>query len=164
MKQNMRILLVMLAFASAVSPLVIGSAPARAATTRHFDIYMNNATAGCPNNTFCFNTTNPGPTMSVNQGDTVSITVHDNDTSTAQHTFTITAYSVNVVLTPGTTQAKTFTANTSGQFTYECTIHPTTMKGTLSVAGTSAPVSPTSVLGILLTTTLSVYVIGRRRR
>ncbi len=161
---------ILLLFAATLTaiPLTLSIPSTRAAATRHFDIYQNNSTggAGCSGQFNCFNTTFPGPAITVNQGDTVEITVHNNDSIT--HTFTLVSspYSVDVTVPARTTMAVTpFTANTAGQWTYECTIHPNDMTGTFKVTQvSSAPITPLAAIGMILTVTSATYLLGRRRR
>lgn len=141
--------------------------PSYAATTKTFNIYQNGS-SGCSVVTNCFNGTSAGPNIIVNQGDSVSITVHNNDT--IAHTFTITTAPYTSVdtgqMSPSQVVTKTFTASTAGQnFHYECSNHPNTMLGTLKVnAVSSSPISPSILLALLGTTTAAVFITTRKRR
>ncbi len=145
------------------------SLPSNAATTKRFDIYQNNSAGGkgCSGQINCFNVTSPGPDIVVNQGDPVSITVHNNDTTA--HTFTITSSPYTAVDT-GTMNGgqvktlSTFTAGTSGtSFHYQCSIHPASMLGNFKV-NPASPINPASILALLITSTAAVYIAMRKRR
>lgn len=145
----------------------------RAPAPKHFFLVQENSTiGGCSGggNTLCFNGTTPGPTITVNQGDSVTITVHNNDTTS--HTFTLTgAYSgQSITNSPGQTQSLVFTASTpepTPGIDYMCTFpgHSAAgMHGKFVVTPTSSLVSPLTVVGLILTAATSVFVISRRRR
>lgn len=147
------------------------SLPSSATTTKHFVMYQNNSSGGkvCTGQTNCFNSTSPGPDIVVNQGDSVSITVHNNDTFA--HTFTITSSPYTSVDTGQMSPSQvvtlpTFTAGTSGtSFHYQCSNHPTTMLGTFKVNPVSGtPITPTSLIALLGTATAAVFLTMRKRR
>jgi plastocyanin len=91
------------------------------------ELGFNATAAGIPH--YVYNPT----LMTVNKGDKVLI--HFYDTTDSPHTFTLSAYSINVSLTPGQKQDISFTANTPGTFMFNCNFHPTTMRGQLVVLG-----------------------------
>lgn len=166
MKKNLRALLLILPL---VMTLAAFNLPSIAATTRTFNIYQNNniGGAGCSGQAQCFNSTSPGPNIVVNQGDMVSITVHNNDSIT--HTFTfapLSPYNIDKTLTGAqVVTIPTFTASTSGTWTYKCTIHPNNMFGTFKVNATStAPINLLTLISLLMTTMAAVYIVERRRR
>ncbi len=149
-----------------VSLFAVYTAPVKAANVS-VNLYQG---TNCPGttHTICFGDGKVvNPTLTVNKGDVVNITVHNNDT--ILHTFTIVTApytSVNIINNAGETHSQTFTASTVGNsFTYECT-QPTHaglgMMGTLKVVG-GASVTPVAALGVLLTTLTSVYLLRRKR-
>src|SRR5439155_933127 len=103
-------------------------------------------------------TTNPNPTIAVEQGDTVTI-VWSNGDSGVYHQFLLdidkdgtdmsdcspSADPCTGVTTTGGTV--TFTASTDGSFTYYCTVHPGSMKGMFIVQppGFSMAPNPSSL-------------------
>lgn len=125
--------------------------------------------------------TNPGPTLTVNQGDSVTITVSSTDGFNHQ---LLIDYNGNGLADPGepmstpfsSTTTLTFVADQAGTFHYLCVIHPTAMKGTFVVQGTGSP-SPSNVpgdsggvlvvVGVLIVVVaaagVSVLVLRRRR-
>ncbi len=151
-------------------PLVLTFPATKGSVLHHFNFYQNNniGGAGCSGQGNCFNSTSPGPTITVNQGDTVEITAHNNDTTT--HTFTITSTPYAAVDTGQMNPAQvktlpTFTASTSGTFHYQCNNHPNDMLGTFKVNPVSGTlITPVSLLGLVLTTTAAVYITMRKRR
>jgi plastocyanin len=106
----------------------------------------------------------------VNQGDSVVLTIHDNDTEFSPHTFTITQAPYTSVdtgnMSPGQVKTlPTFTASASGSFHYQCNFHPTTMKGTFQVNPvSSSPITPVSLLALIGTATAAVFITVRKRR
>jgi len=79
-------------------------------------------------------------TITVNRGDTVTIHVYNTEDATEvpteHHTFTMGApYARNVDLDAGENTTITFVANTAGIFQWQCTFHPPTMVGWLTVLG-----------------------------
>ena len=171
MKNQQLGILLLLATTLTSIPLALTIPATKGSITRHFNIYQNNRTAGCPASANpCFNSTSPGPPITVNQGDSVQFTIHDNDTDFSPHTFKI-ASSAYTAVDTGTMTAgqiktlSTFTASTSGTFTYQCDFHPTTMRGTFKVNPVSStPITPASLLALLGTTVAAVYVTIRKRR
>lgn len=165
MKNQTRLLLLMLLFTITLAGFI---RPSSAAISRHFDFYQNSAATGngCQGQLNCFNSSSPVPLITVNQGDSITITAHNNDTTS--HTFTfITAPYTSVdtgTMTPGQMKTVSFTANTAGpSFNYQCNFHPTDMKGQFKV-NAAAPMSPITVLGLLITTVSAAYIVTRRRR
>jgi len=125
--------------------------------------------------------TNPGPTVTVNQGDSVTVTLTSTDGFT--HQFLV-DYNGNGIADSGeplsaafsSTTTLTFLANQAGTFNYLCVIHPTAMKGTFVVQGTSTS-SPTNapsdsgstlvIVGVLILVIAAVgasVLILRRRK
>lgn len=169
--QNQQIgILLLIATTLTSIPLTLTVPAAKGAITRHFLIIQNNSTAGCPTSgNPCFNTTSPGPTITVNQGDSVVITVQDNDNQFSPHTFTITQAPYTSVdtgtMSPGQVKTlATFTASTSGSFHYQCNFHPTTMLGTFVVNKAAPALTPAGLLALLSTITAAVFITVRKRR
>ncbi len=165
MKNQQLAILLLLATTLFSIPIALTLPATEGSVTRHFDLYQNNSTGGnlCSGQANCFNSSSPGPTMTVNQGDTVDITVHNNDS--ISHTFTITTYVPDKTYNPHQTLPVTpFVASTSGTFAYKCTIHPSDMLGTFKVNPSSTPITPTSLLALLFTATAAAYITMRKRR
>ncbi len=118
--------------------------------------------------------------LTVNQGDVVTIVVFNNDT-TVPHTFELTGYNAHVDLPPGESRKITFTANVAGSFQYWCAVpghaqfDPVTnrytgMAGTFTVRASSPPQAP-GLDPLLLIAAIAVvvaiaiaFVVVRRRR
>jgi len=87
---------------------------------------------------------NPGPHISVHQGDTVTITLHSTDGF--PHQFFV-DYNRNDIIDAdepasgsfSATTTVTFTATQLGTFDYYCLFHPTTMKGDFVVQASGSP-------------------------
>jgi len=163
--------------ALALGTVSYASAPARAANVP-LSLY---GSAGSGWGTLSTSETNPGPTFTVNQGDSVTISLTSTDGFA--HEFVV-DYNGNGVADPGepvsasftSTTSLTFTANQAGTFQYLCLFHPTFMKGTFVVHGSSSTPpanNPTDsgstllIVGILVVVVVavgvSVLVIRRRR-
>ncbi len=96
------------------------------------------------------NINNPGPSLTVTVGDTVTIHLYSNDTP-IQHTWFIDFDNNNVngtgepsspVFSSATTAVDfTFTVPSGhiGTFTYKCRFHPTTMTGSITIQATPPP-------------------------
>lgn len=90
-----------------------------------------------------WNNTIPGPSITVNLGDTVALTLVSLDGLT--HQFFV-DYNGNLVPDPGeptsqtfsTTTTYIFVAKTSGTYNYYCTFHPAVMHGTFTVTSASS--------------------------
>ncbi len=170
MKNQQIGILLLLATTLASIPLALTVPATEGSVLRNITIIQYNSTfgSGCSGQVNCFNFTSPGPTIIVDQGDTISFTIKNNDTTT--HTFTITQAPYTSVdtgnMSPGQVKTlPTFTASTSGSFHYQCNIHPTTMKGTFQVNPVSAsPITPASLLALISTATAAVFITVRKRR
>ena len=166
MNNQARPLLLILLFGISLAGFTI---PTSAATSRHFEFEQNSAATGngCQGQSNCFNSSSPVPPISVNQGDTISITVHNNDTTV--HTFTMTTAPYTGVdtgnMNPGQTKTlPSFTASTAETVHYQCNIHPTTMLGTFVVIKAAPTLTPAGLLALLSTITAAVFITVRKRR
>ncbi len=119
--------------------------------------------------------TMPGPTLTVNQNDIVTMTLNSDDG--LPHQFWI-DYNGNGIVDAGepesplftSTTTFTFTATLVGTFTYHCVVHPTMMFGTWTtnaaaavhdIAVTGVTASPTSVVeGNPVTVSVTVANLG----
>jgi plastocyanin len=145
---------------------------AKAATTRYFTLY------GSYNLGWGFtasNITSPGPTIVVEQGDTVNLTLISNDGSYYTHKFFV---SYTNASSPNSTepQSSDFTAtvsyqfvatNTVGTYTYGCFYHYSLgMKGYFQVVatGTIPEFQSLILLSLLVATTAVTALVYRRKR
>ncbi len=143
--------------------LSIAAAPVHAASVP-ISLY-GSATAGW--GTSSTMESNPGPTLTVSQGDSVTITLTSTDG--ASHEFFI-DYNNNGALDAGepvsstfsSTTTLTFTASQAGTFTYYCLIHPSAMKGTFVVQATDSGPAPAGAGNtvILVGVALGVVVVA----
>jgi FtsP/CotA-like multicopper oxidase with cupredoxin domain len=91
---------------------------------------------------------NPGPQITVHQGDTVTITLHSTDGH--PHKFFV-DYNNDHALGAGEPNSSSFSATTTinfaanqvGTFTYYCQFHPTSMKGDFVVLAAESSGNPT---------------------
>lgn len=119
---------------------------------------------------------NPGPTLTVAQGDSVTITLHSTDG--VEHQFFI-DYNNNGRFDSGEPESPTFTSTTSftftasqaGTFNYYCFFHPGSMKGTFVVQGTGASTgggmtNTLLIVGIIIVVVvvIGIAVLVARRR
>jgi heme/copper-type cytochrome/quinol oxidase subunit 2 len=144
---------------------------ARATTTRNFTLYGSSVAPGW--GFIASNITSPGPTIVVEQGDTVNLTLTSNDHNTHQFFVSYTNDTSPIVNDPqslafSTMTAYSFTAtNTVGTYTYRCYYHPDLMWGYFKVV----PTGSIPEFEPLMMTLLSIVGIGivafaskRRRR
>lgn len=137
-----------------VGPLFIGAMGARGAS-RSFTLYGDAATG------WGFTSggeSMPGPMITVDQGDTVTMTLYADDS--LPHGFHIDYDGDGVVDTgepysgifssPTTPLTYTFTAGVSGTFQYRCTVHPTMMTGTWKT-NAAPPVHDVAVTSVTAT-------------
>lgn len=119
----------------------------------------------CSGGPVCFNGTVPGPSMTVNQGDVVNITVHN--IANITHTFTITQLGVNIINAAGQTQSVQFTADMPGSFQFYCTQDDHVgfgMYGTFTVNPVAAtPLNPLPLLSAAIAAVAAVVLVGRRK-
>ncbi len=117
--------------------------------------------------------------ITVNQGDVVTIAIFSNDT-TIPHTFELTGYNVHVDLPPGESGRSTFTASVGGTFQYWCAVpghaqfDPATnrytgMAGTFTVRAPSPPQAPgldpfPVIVAIVIATAIAIALVVVRRR
>jgi plastocyanin len=115
------------------------------------------------------NITSPGPTITVNQYDNVSLTLFSEDF--APHQFFV-DYNNNTIIDAGEPAMNTtfndfatfqFIANISGNFTYRCAIHPTEMYGIFIVQPTVPEFQPILILPLFIATTAIATVICRTK-
>jgi len=107
----------------------------------------------------------PGPSISVNEGDIVNLTLISQDNGIA-HQFYV-DYNGNHMLDVGepasgyftTTVTLQFTASINGTFTYYCSVHPDVMYGGFTVV---PEFSPVVVLTVFMIATLLVAVALRK--
>ena len=147
-------LALVLVVAMALGSLIVATGPADGAS-KSFDLYGHNVTGW---GSTSGGETMPGPTMTVDQGD--SVTMHLFSEDGLPHQFHIDydgdgAADAGEPLSPvfSGSITYTFTASTIGAFTYRCTVHPSMMFGTWvtqevtvhDVAVTSVVADPTSV-------------------
>lgn len=88
--------------------------------------------------------TSPGPTITVNEGDVVNLTLTNQDTGlyASPHQFLLSYHNSSIPqsddvespqIAAGETIVFSFTANVSGTFKYYCVFHPSVMYGTFTV-------------------------------
>lgn len=124
--------------------------------------------------------TNPGPTLTANVGDSVTITLHSTDGFPHQFLLDLNGNGVADAGEPVSSQftsttTVTFTASQAGSFHYICTIHGSVMTGAFTVQGTGVPtpaypagssVSPLVIVGVVIAIAavagVSVFVLRTR--
>lgn len=118
--------------------------------------------------------TSPGPTITVNEGDVVNLTLTNEDTGlyAASHQFLLSYHNsstpqsddvVSPFIPSGQTIVFSFTANVSGTFTYYCTVHPLMMYGTFVVSG-AVPEFPSFIVLSAFMTVAAVSAILYRTK
>lgn len=128
-----------------VAGLVLGTVslaavPARAASVS-YDLFGSAASGwGLTSTT----ETNPGPSLTANVGDTVTITLHSTDGFPHQFLLDLNGNGVADAGEPvsaqfSSTTTLTFTVAQAGTFHYICTIHGSAMTGSFTVQGTGTP-------------------------
>jgi FtsP/CotA-like multicopper oxidase with cupredoxin domain len=145
---------------------------AKGATTRTFTLY------GSYNHGWGFTAssiTSPGPTIVVEQGDTVNLTLINNDGIYANpHRFFV---SYTNASSPNSTepQSSDFTTtlsyqfvatNTVGTYTYGCVYHYSMMKGYFQVmpTGTIPEFQPLIMLSLLVVSATAAVLVHKRKR
>ncbi len=176
MRSAKHVVLVLVAAALLAGLVPFAAPPVRAANVS-IDLYGSLAGGwGLANSTESI----PGPTLTVSQGDSVTITLHSTDGF--QHEFLI-DYNGNGVADSGepasspfsSTTTVSFVASQAGTFPYLCLIHPSAMKGTFVVqaaAGASPSYTPIAagstlfIVGLVIVVVVAagaVFLLRRRR-
>ncbi len=118
----------------------------------------------------------PGPSLTVNQGQTVEVALVSQDNSTHQFFVSYDGHTTPSSGEPESTTFNsslvpvffTFTASQAGNFTYYCAYHPSVMKGIFLVQATSSPPDYTLyaaiVVIIVIVAIVAVVVIRRKPR
>ncbi len=130
----------------AMAPPAVASAPVAPSAVRTFTLYGNSARGWGTTNA---SISEPGPSLTVNEGDTVTIHLYSNDT--ALHNWFI-DFDGNQVPSAGEPSSAdfssatiavdyTFTVPTGhvGTSTYRCRVHPTTMTGSITIQAAPTP-------------------------
>ncbi len=141
---------------------------AKAATTRNFTLYGSN-TQGWGST--AANITSPGPTIVVEQGDTVNLTLISEGIT---HRFFV-SYTNTSSPGSGDPQSSDFTgtvnfqfnaSDTVGTYTYYCYYHPTVMWGYFQVVptGTIPEFQPLIMLSLLVASTAVAALAYKRKR
>lgn len=142
---------------------------AKATTTRNFTLYGSFANGWGFTDT---NMTNPGPTIVVEQGDTVNLTLISNDAVT--HRFFV-SYTNATSPVSGEPQSNDFSGTinyqfnattTVGTYTYRCYYHPTAMFGSFQVVSTGSipELQPLVMLSLLMASTAVATLAYKRKR
>ena len=143
---------------------------AKATTTRNFTLY-GSFTQGW--GFTASNITTPGPTIIVEQGDTVNLTLISQDG--IGHLFFV-GYTNATSPVSGDPQSPSFSGTinfqfnattTVGTYMYRCAIHPSNMFGQFQVVatGTIPEFQPLIMLSLLIASTaVAVLAYGRKRR
>lgn len=143
---------------------------AKAATTRNFTLYGNYLGGWGFNSS---SISSPGPTIVVEQGDTVNVTLISNDGIT--HRFFV-SYTNSSSPSSGDPESQDFSStsinyqfvatSSVGKYEYRCYYHPATMWGYFEVVptGTIPEFAPLMVMLLLAaSTTVAALVYGRKR-
>jgi len=142
---------------------------AKAATTRNFTLY-GSFTQGW--GFTATNITSPGPTIVVEQGDTVNLTLISNDGIT--HRFFV-SYTNASSPSSGDPQSGDFSStanysfnasNTVGTYKYYCYFHPNPMWGYFQIVPTGAipEIQPLITLSLLVVSTMVAALAYKRKR
>ena len=164
-----RFLALILAVFLAASAAGMQVRDARATTTRNFALY------GAFLQGWGFtssNITSPGPTIVVEQGDTVNLTLTSVDGVT--HRFFVSYTNSSSSPSAGTESAdfsgtinfQFVATSTVGTYTYYCAHHPDVMYGTFQVVptGTIPEFEPLMLLSLLVASTAVAALVCRRKR
>jgi FtsP/CotA-like multicopper oxidase with cupredoxin domain len=143
---------------------------AKAATVRNFTLYGSYVQGG-----WGFNQTSissPGPTIIVEQGDTVNLTLVSKDG--VIHRFFVSYTNASSINTgdpesfdfSSTVNYEFVATDTVGTYTYRCSYHPTVMWGYFKVVITGGiPEFPAiALLSLLVVGTTSVALVSKRKR
>jgi len=143
---------------------------AKAATTRSFTLY------GAYLEGWGFTSTSissPGPTIVVEQGDTINLTLISNDVGITHRFFV--SYTNSSSPSSGEPESQDFSGtlsyqfaatNTTGTYTYRCAHHPDVMYGYFQVVptGTIPEFQPLIMLSLLVASTAVAALVYKRRR
>jgi FtsP/CotA-like multicopper oxidase with cupredoxin domain len=140
-----------------------------AGTTRSFTLYGTSAEGW---GSTAANITSPGPTIVVEQGDNVSLTLISNDGVTHKFFVSYTNNSSPNSGDPestdfsGTTSFKFVASDTVGTYTYHCYYHPTVMWGYFKVVPTGSipEFQPLIMISLLVVSTLVAALAYKRKR
>jgi plastocyanin len=168
MKKRVFLIFIATAFLTATGTATIN--PARAATTRNFNLYGSGFGATNGWGLTSSNITSPGPTIVVEVGDTINLTLTSVDGF--QHQFFV-SYTNATTPSTGNPESSPFTGtvnyqfvvtSTVGTYTYRCAIHPTIMWGYLQVvpAGTIPEVQPLALASLFFVVTLIAALVCRK--
>jgi plastocyanin len=132
--------LLLLVAGLALGTLSLAAAPARAASVS-YDLFGSLASGWGFTST---SETNPGPALTANVGDTVTITLHSTDGMAHQFLIDLNGNRIADSGEPVTsvfssTATLTFTVSQAGTFHYICTIHGNAMTGSFTAQGTGTP-------------------------
>lgn len=136
------------------------------AATRNFSLF------GAFNQGWGFTSTSitsPGPTISVDQGDLVNLTLTSQDGFLHQFFVDYNGNSVHDAGEPESasftaTTNFSFTADTNGTFTYRCAIHPSVMYGTFKVNQSVPEFQSSFILPLFMAATLiAAFVYARKK-
>lgn len=142
---------------------------AGAAATRKFTLYGSFQGGWGFTST---NITSPGPTIMVEQGDTVNLTLISNDEGVTHRFFV--SYTNSTTLGAGDPQSPDFSStvnysfnatNTVGTYTYRCYYHPTLMWGYFRVVptGTIPEFQPLAMLSLSIVC-IGIAALARKKR
>jgi len=151
--------LVLLVAGLALGALPLAAGPARAASVS-YDLFGSAASGWGLTST---SETNPGPVLSANVGDTVTITLHSTDGFPHQLLIDLNGNGVADSGEPlsaqfASTTTLTFTVTQAGTFHYLCTIHGSAMTGSFTAQGTGTP-APSNPSGSSTSTLIIVGVV-----
>lgn len=150
------------------TPVFVQIHDVEAATTRNFTLYGDAVQGWGFTST---SITSPGPTITVEQGDTVNLTLISADGVVHQFFVSYTNSSTPSSGDPesavfsGTTNFQFVATNTTGTYTYYCSIHPSVMYGYFKVVQTGAisEFQPIAMLMLLFLSTGIIAFVYRKK-
>ncbi len=121
--------------------------------------------------------TNPGPTLAATQGQPFEIALYSEDGATHQFFVSYDGAQTPSAGEPASSDFNsslvpvflTFTPSQSGNFSYYCKYHPSTMKGTIDIASTGSPAAPPSytlyavVIVVVVIVAIAAAIVIRRK-